>query len=75
MATREEFQKCRFCTHWNNCMELCRIGGKDGNCSGFYDDYGSYTKFQLDPQSAINKAKEYSITVTDVLNLVDSCSV
>lgn len=75
MATREEFQKCRFCTRWDNCRELCRIGGKDGNCSGFYDDYRSYTRFQLDPQSAINKAKEYSITVTDVLNLVDSCSV
>lgn len=73
MANREEFKKCRFCEHWDKCNEECMIGGKDEICDEFYDDLRSYNKFRLDPQSAINKAKEYDITVTDVLNLMNAC--
>lgn len=52
----------------------CLIGVNtlSGYCDfGYYRDY---TKFALDPNSVINKAKELEISVPDVLALIEACN-
>lgn len=67
-----EFEKCRYCSAWNSNKGECFLGGKDGVCDDNLNTQ-KYSNFHLNPYSAIIKAKEYNITVTDVLNLVEAC--
>lgn len=63
-----DFEKCQYCVLWNG---KCGIGGQDGRCTRTASSL--YKNFKLNPFTAIIAAKNYEITVTDVLNLIEAC--
>lgn len=67
-----DFEKCRYCALWNVNTSQCAIGGKDGKCKS--NDTSLFESFRLNPFTAIIAAKNYEITVTDVLNLIEACA-
>lgn len=69
MVRRSEFHRCKFCINWHEYTESCPCVD---NCD--MTDYTIKNQFRLNPDAVICKAKEYGITVQDVLTLIDRCT-
>lgn len=69
MVRRSEFHRCKFCINWNEYTESCPSVDK---CD--MTDYTIKNQFRLNPDAVICKAKEYDITIQDVLTLIDRCT-
>lgn len=70
--SREDFQRCNFCTRYLKNMNSCSIGGIHGTCDPY--EYRDYEEFKLNPEVIIKKAKELGISVQDVLALIEQCN-
>lgn len=73
-VSRKDFNRCNFCLNYMRTTDTCRIGGStlSGDCD--LDSYRVHSKFILEPNSVINKAKELGIGVSDVLALIEACN-
>lgn len=74
VVSRKDFNRCNFCLSYMKTTDECLIGG---NTLSGYCDFGSYrdySKFVLDPNSVISKAKELGISVSDLLALIEACN-
>ena len=74
VVSRKDFNRCNFCLNYMKTTDECLIGGStlSGDCD--LDSYRVHSKFVLEPNSVINKAKELGISVSDVLALIEACS-
>ena len=59
-----EFNKCRFCTSYDDCTHVCR---------DVYCEQLTRSDYILDVNAIFAKADERGISVTDVLNLIREC--
>lgn len=69
MVRRSEFHRCKFCINWNEYTGSCPSVDK---CD--MTDCTIKNQFRLNPDAVICKAKEYDVTVQDVLTLIDRCT-
>lgn len=58
-----EFNKCRFCTSFNDATELCA----DSWCQNRSD-------YCTNVNAILNKADALNVSVTDILNLISDCN-
>lgn len=74
VVSRKDFNRCNFCLNYMKTIDECLIGGNtlSGDCD--LGSYRDYSKFVLEPNSVINKAKELEISVSDVLALIEACN-
>lgn len=74
VVSRKDFNRCNFCLSYMKTTDECLIGGNilSGDCD--LDYYRVHSKFVLEPNSVINKAKELGISVSDVLALIEACN-